>query len=183
MKIGKVSIIGKPNVGKSTFLNVILNKKHAIVSYKPQTTRNNIKGLYCSKESQIIFIDTPGFHKSKNKLDLFLNSNVKKAIKESDLFLFLTDPGRDLDEEDFSLIKFIKNNQDQIIVLLTKNDLYNESIIEKRIMEINNIINPKKIFSISSIKQDNIKNLMKYISDNLIESEFKLIEGDDIEKV
>ena len=82
MKIGYVSIIGKPNVGKSTLINNILDRKVSIATFKLQTTRNKIYASYQGEDSQIIFIDTPGFHNSKNKLDLFLNSEVKSSLKK-----------------------------------------------------------------------------------------------------
>ncbi len=89
MKSFTTTIIGKPNVGKSTLINTLLNKHISIVSNKPQTTRNNIKALYEEKDFQLIIIDTPGYHKPKNKLDMFLNSQVRQSFKEADGYFFL----------------------------------------------------------------------------------------------
>jgi len=100
IKSGYVCITGKPNVGKSSLINTITSNKTAIVSYKSQTTRNQIKAIYQDQFSKIIFIDTPGLHFAKNKLDLFLNSQVKQAYKQSDLVLLLVDLTKSLDDED-----------------------------------------------------------------------------------
>ena len=85
---GFVSIIGRPNVGKSTFLNYVIGQKIAIMSNKPQTTRNKIQGVYTSEHSQIIFIDTPGIHKPKHKLGDFMMKVAQNTLKEVDVILF-----------------------------------------------------------------------------------------------
>ena len=95
----------KPNVGTSTLITQIFNQKLAITSFKPQTTRNKIMGIFKDYNSHIIFIDTPGMHNPKNKLDMFLNSEVKNSLKLSDITLFLLDPTREIDEEDLEIIK------------------------------------------------------------------------------
>ncbi|MDE5841832.1 MAG: 50S ribosome-binding GTPase, partial [Malacoplasma sp.] len=101
MKYVSVSIVGKPNVGKSTLINGIFEKEVVISSNKPQTTRNMIELTYdYDKDYLINFIDTPGLHNPKNKLDLFLNSQVKASLKKSDLVLFIFDVSREFDEED-----------------------------------------------------------------------------------
>ena len=91
MKSGTVSIVGRPNVGKSTLLNKILNKKIAITSDKSGTTRNIILGVYNDDDSQIVFVDTPGIHKPQNKLGTVLNKQAYYSINDVDVILFLTD--------------------------------------------------------------------------------------------
>ena len=88
-KSGFVSIIGRPNVGKSTFLNRIIGQKIAIMSDKPQTTRNKIQGVYTENDSQVIFIDTPGIHKPKHKLGDFMVKMAQTTLKEVDIVLFM----------------------------------------------------------------------------------------------
>ena len=89
MKSGFVSLIGRPNVGKSTLLNTLINQKIAITSNKPQTTRNIIQGIYNEDGYQIVFVDTPGIHKPKHKLGEYMVNSAKDSIKEVDLVLFL----------------------------------------------------------------------------------------------
>ena len=89
MKVGVVSLVGRPNAGKSTLLNSIIGEKVAITSDKPQTTRNNIQGIYNDDDSQIIFVDTPGVHKPKNKLGKYLNRESYSSMIGVDLILFL----------------------------------------------------------------------------------------------
>ena len=91
MKSGFVGIIGRPNVGKSTLLNSIIGEKVAITSNKAQTTRNAIRGIYTDDECQIVFIDTPGIHKPKNKLGSYLTNTAVNTLNEVDVILFLVD--------------------------------------------------------------------------------------------
>ena len=98
-KSGFVTIVGRPNVGKSTLLNQIMGEKLSIVSNKPQTTRNNIQTILTGDDYQIVFVDTPGIHKPKHKLGEFMVNSAKESIKEVDLVLFLINPVMKLEEE------------------------------------------------------------------------------------
>ena len=100
MRSGFVSIVGRPNVGKSTLLNNILERKVAITSSKAQTTRNIIQGIYTTNEVQIVFIDTPGIHKPMNKLGNILNKEAYTMIQDVDLVLFLTNPDDEIGRGD-----------------------------------------------------------------------------------
>ena len=100
MKSGFVSIIGRPNVGKSTLINTIINKKIAITSDKAQTTRNIIQGVYNEKDTQIVFVDTPGIHKPINKLGKILNKETYALTKDVDAILFVVDASVNLGSGD-----------------------------------------------------------------------------------
>ena len=91
-KAGFVSMIGRPNVGKSTLMNRIIGQKIAITSDKPQTTRNRIRTVYTTDEAQIVFLDTPGIHKTKNKLGEYMVNAAKSALNDSDVILFVVEP-------------------------------------------------------------------------------------------
>ena len=91
MKSGFIGLVGRPNVGKSTLLNAIMGKKLAITSNKPQTTRNLIQGIYNDEDSQMVFVDTPGIHKPKNKLGKILNKQTYLTFNDVDILLFLVD--------------------------------------------------------------------------------------------
>ncbi|WP_033161122.1 GTPase Era [[Mycoplasma] collis] len=122
MKSCFVSIIGRPNVGKSSLLNKILNYNLSIVSAKAQTTRDKINGIYNDEEYQIIFTDTPGIHKSQQKLGDSLNKNSYEAINEADLVLFLTPENEKIAKGDLMIIEKLKNIKNKIAVI-TKVDL------------------------------------------------------------
>ena len=108
MKSGFVAIIGRPNVGKSTLINNIIGHKVAITSNKPQTTRNNIQGIYNTKDTQIIFVDTPGIHKPKHKLGEFLNKQAYYTINDVDVVVMLVDASAPLGPGDKYIIEELK---------------------------------------------------------------------------
>lgn len=167
-KSGFVTILGEPNVGKSTFLNAIIGEKIAITSKKPQTTRKNMKGIYTDDDSQIIFVDTPGIHKSKNKLDEYMDLSIKKSLDDVDLILYLIDIKNiecDKISEDFKLIKKTKQYK---LLIINKIDLYDniddvKSELFSKIdeVDIKNIFNDT--FYISSLKNKNITELINKI--------------------
>ncbi|MEG1820761.1 MAG: GTPase Era, partial [Malacoplasma sp.] len=169
MLFGNVIISGKPNVGKSTLINVIFNKKVSIVSRKPQTTRNQINQLFVTDKYSIMFYDTPGYHKPKNKLDLFLNYEVRKSLKIQDITLFLFDPTRERDsEDDILLSELTKYKVTKMILVVTKIDMinFNDEIKEK--MELlAKEIKAFKIIYISSFNDKDIQKLLALIEENL----------------
>lgn len=107
MKSGFVALIGRPNVGKSTILNAILQSKISIVTPKSQTTRDNIQGIYNDDESQIIFVDTPGIHKPHNDLGVALDKMAYSTIRNCDLAVFVVDASKDFNDGDQFLLSLI----------------------------------------------------------------------------
>ena len=122
MKSGFVSLIGRPNVGKSTLLNSIIGKKIAITSDKPQTTRNMIQGIYNDEETQIVFVDTPGIHKPNHKLGKYLNKQAYYSIDDVDVILFLVDAKEELGGGDKYIIEKLKEANKPVILILNKID-------------------------------------------------------------
>ncbi|MEG1353990.1 MAG: GTPase Era [Malacoplasma sp.] len=169
MIFGNVIISGKPNVGKSTLINAIFNKKVSIVSRKPQTTRNQINKLFVTDKYSIMFYDTPGYHTPKNKLDLFLNYEVRKSLKIQDVTLFLFDPTRERDNEDDVLLSELKKYKiSKIILVVTKIDLVNFTDEIKQKIEMLAIeINAFKTIYISSLNDKDIQKLLTLIVENL----------------
>lgn len=122
MKCGYVAVLGLPNAGKSSLVNRLVGEEVAIVSKRIQTTRNNILGICNGENFQIVFIDTPGIHHSKNKLDRFMMKNVRNAITTADVILYLVDLGKTVSDEEKDYIKTLKGKAEKVIVVLTKSD-------------------------------------------------------------
>ena len=122
MKCGYVAVLGLPNAGKSSLVNRLVGEEVAIVSKRIQTTRNNILGICNGENFQIVFIDTPGIHHSKNKLDRFMMKNVRNAITTADVILYLIDLGKTVSDEEKDYIKTLKGKAEKVIVVLTKSD-------------------------------------------------------------
>ena len=163
MKSGFVSIIGRPNVGKSTLLNAILDFKVAIVSDVSGTTRNIIEGIYNDSDSQIIFMDTPGIHKPQNKLGRILNKESYSLTKEVDAILFVVDAKKGLGRGDEFILETLKKTASPVILVLNKIDgLKNEEIMY-RINEYKDLYPFSDIVPISALKHDNITRLIKVI--------------------
>ncbi len=164
MKSGFVSIVGRPNVGKSTLLNSIIGTKIAITSKTAQTTRNMIQGIYNDKNLQIIFVDTPGIHKAKDKLGRVLNKQAYYSLSDVDLILFLTDVTQKLGKGDKFILEKLKENNIPVILVLNKIDKITHEQILPIIDEYKDLFPFKEIVPISAIKHKNIDELIKVIS-------------------
>ena len=132
MKSGFVSFIGRPNVGKSTLLNSILGKRVAITSDKPQTTRNLVQGIYNDRDSQIIFVDTPGIHKPQNKLGRVLNKQAYFTINDVDIVIMVVDISEKIGKGDSFVIEVLKNIDKPVFLVINKiYKLPREEILKK----------------------------------------------------
>lgn len=170
MKAGFVSIVGRPNVGKSTLLNKILKTKLAITSDKVGTTRNNIVGVYNDETSQIVFTDTPGIAKANDRLGEFLN-NLAYSSFETDVVLFLVDIASGFGKNDRKILEKIKQDNSKIILVLTKTDLIKKEELIKRIIEVKDLYDFSSIVPISSYKDETIEELLTVIKDTLEEKD------------
>lgn len=171
MKSGFVGIIGRPNVGKSSLLNTIMGKKIAITSNKPQTTRNNIQGIYNDEETQMVFVDTPGIHKPKNKLGKLLNKEAYFSMNDTDVILFVVDISTPLGKGDKFIIDMLSEVNKPVILVLNKIDRLPKEQILLKIAEYKDLYNFAEIVPISAIKKDNVDRLLdvikKYLNDNM----------------
>lgn len=171
MKSGFVSIIGRPNVGKSTLLNAILDFKVAIISNKAGTTRNIIQGIYNDPDTQIVFMDTPGIHKPKNKLGKFLNKESYALTKDVDAILFVVDAKEGIGTGDRFILETLKKSESPVILVLNKIDCLNNEGIIGRIEEYKDIFPFAEIVPVSALKKDNVGRLIevikKYLTDNV----------------
>ncbi|AEJ60853.1 GTP-binding protein Era-like-protein [Spirochaeta thermophila DSM 6578] len=123
MKVAVCAIVGRPSSGKSTLLNTLCGRKVAITSPVPQTTRNRIRGIVTEERGQIVFIDTPGYHHSEKKFNLFLKEQVIEALKEVDEILYLVDSTRSVGEEEHELIELVKQAGKPVVIALNKIDI------------------------------------------------------------
>ena len=163
MKSGFVSIVGRPNVGKSTLLNTILERKIAITSNVSGTTRNVIQGIYNDEDSQIVFIDTPGIHKPVNKLGSIMNNQAYHMISEVDIILFLIDVTKPFGKGDNFVLDKVKDLNKPIFLILNKVDLISKQDLFKIIDEYSKLYNFDEIIPLSAMKNDNIDDLIKTI--------------------
>ena len=122
LKSGFVTLIGRPNVGKSTLMNRLIGQKIAITSKKPQTTRNRIQTVYTSEEGQIVFLDTPGIHKSKNKLGDYMVNVAERTISEVDVILWLVEPTDYIGAGEQHIIQKLKRTSNPVILVVNKID-------------------------------------------------------------
>ena len=168
IKTGTVVITGKPNVGKSTLINTIANKLIAITSPKPQTTRNKIKFTYNDDKNKIAFIDTPGYHIPNNKLDMFLNSEIKNAYKLADIALLVIDLTREIDQEDIEVINIIKSyNVKKVILVLNKIDVAKQGIDQKYEAKVKELIEISQVIKICANKIESVKEVLDTIHNHL----------------
>ncbi|WLR43981.1 GTPase Era [Bacillus carboniphilus] len=160
---GFVSIVGRPNVGKSTFLNHVIGQKIAIMSDKPQTTRNTIQGVYTTSDSQIVFIDTPGIHKPKHKLGDFMIKVAQNTFKEVDLILFMVNGQEGLGRGDQFIIESLKNVKTPVFLVINKIDRIHPEEILSIIDQYNKLFPFKEIIPISALQGNNVETLLSQI--------------------
>lgn len=170
MRCGFVSLVGRPNVGKSTLLNRILGMKLAITSNVSGTTRNIIEGIYNDDEAQIVFVDTPGIHKPNNKLGSLMNKKAYNYTDGVDVVLFLVDISKGFGKGDQFILDRIKEKNSPVFLLLNKIDLVKDKrVLLEKINELKELYDFKEIIPISALKDDNISLLIDCIKKYLPE--------------
>ncbi len=177
MRSGTVSIVGRPNVGKSTLLNKILEKKIAITSDKAGTTRNLILGVYNDDDSQIVFVDTPGIHKPEHKLGNVLNKKAYLMTSDVDLVLFVVDISKGFGKGDNFILDRLKQEEAKVILILNKVDNIKPDELIKKIDELKEIYDFLEIIPTSAIKGININDLIKTLK-KYLPNDFKYYEDD-----
>lgn len=162
-KSGFVTIIGRPNVGKSTLANAILGEKIAIMSDKPQTTRNRINAIYTDNDCQIVFIDTPGLHKPKTKLGDFMVTSALDTLKEVDAVVYMIDDSDKIGPGDQFILEQLQNIKTPVILAVNKVDLIPPELYVKIVNNYKDYSFIKEVISISALNAKNIELLMKHI--------------------
>ena len=168
-KSGFVAIVGRPNVGKSTFMNYVLGQKIAIMSDKAQTTRNKIQGVYTNQNCQIVFLDTPGIHKPKHELGNFMVESAYSALKEVDAVLFMVNAAEKRGPGDDFIIEKLKKIKTPVILVLNKIDLISPDELLDRVESYQETIPFAGIIPISVLQGNNVQELMITLTNHLPE--------------
>ncbi|MBU3105234.1 GTPase Era [Clostridium gasigenes] len=168
-KSGFITIVGRPNVGKSTLLNKIMGEKLSIVSNKPQTTRNNIQTILTKEDYQMVFVDTPGIHKPKHKLGEYMVNSAKDSMKEVDLVLFLVNPDEEIGRGDAFILEALKNQKAPVFLVLNKIDESTQERVAKTLQLFAKEMDFKEIIPISARKGRNVDKLIELMVGNMPE--------------
>ncbi len=162
-KSGFVTIVGRPNVGKSTLMNNIIGQKIAITSNKPQTTRNRIQTVYTCDRGQIVFLDTPGIHKAKNKLGEYMVSVVNKTLSEVDVCLWIVEPTTYIGVNEQQIAEQLKHVKVPVILVINKVDTVKKDEILKFISAYKNVMSFEDIVPVSAKTGNNVDTLIDVI--------------------
>ncbi|GIN20027.1 MAG TPA: GTPase Era [Bacillus bacterium] len=168
-KSGFISIIGRPNVGKSTFLNRVIGQKIAIMSDKPQTTRNKVQGVLTTNDAQMVFIDTPGIHKPKHKLGDFMIKLAINTFKEVDLILFMINAEEGYGRGDEFIIEQLKNVKTPVFLVINKIDQVHPDQLIVLIEQYKDMYPFKEVIPISALEGNNVERLIQQIKEYLPE--------------
>lgn len=169
MKSGIVAVVGRANAGKSTLVNVLVGEKVAIVSPKPQTTRDRILGILNGEDYQIAFVDTPGIYKADNLLNSVMQKTTSDSVNDVDLVLFVIDAHEGISEADKKILKKYSGGQVPVILVLTKTDIMSESLLISELKQLST--ENLEVVPVSARKGKNIKELLKVIISKLPEGE------------
>ncbi|MCR4903784.1 MAG: GTPase Era [Butyrivibrio sp.] len=162
-KTGFITLIGRPNVGKSTLMNQMIGMKIAITSNKPQTTRNRIQTVYTDDEAQMIFLDTPGIHESKNKLGEYMVKVAQSTLDEVDIILWLVEPSTFIGAGEQEIIKKLKKSKKPVILVINKIDTVDKEKLSSFIERYQKEMDFAEIICTSALKRENIDTLMDAI--------------------
>ncbi|MDN7226872.1 GTPase Era [Planococcus liqunii] len=168
-KSGFISIIGRPNVGKSTFLNRVVGQKIAIMSDKPQTTRNKVQGVVTTNDSQMVFIDTPGINEPRHKLGDFMLRVAKNTFREVDVLLFVASADDRIGKQDRFVLDMLKGIDVPVFLVLNKIDQVHPDNLPKIIEGYRNEFDFKEAIPISALQGNNVENLLAKITEYLPE--------------
>ncbi|MEY9972468.1 GTP-binding protein Era [Lysinibacillus sp. RC46] len=168
-KSGFISIIGRPNVGKSTFLNRVIGQKIAIMSDKPQTTRNKVQGVLTTNDSQMIFIDTPGIHKPKHKLGDFMLKVSKNTLREVDVIMFMVNAEQKLGKGDEFILEMLAGNPTPVFLVINKIDQIHPDELIGIIESYKERYDFAEIVPISALQGNNVENLLTTLTKYLPE--------------
>ena len=160
-KSGFAALIGRPNVGKSTLMNCLIGQKIAITSNKPQTTRNRIQTVYTSSQGQIVFVDTPGIHKSRNRLGDYMVRVASRSLREVDVILYLVEPSTYIGAGERQIMEELQKIDTPVILVINKIDTVKKEELLVLIDLYRKQMDFAEIVPVSALKDDNTKELIK----------------------
>ncbi len=173
IKCGFVAVVGKPNAGKSSLINAIIGEKVSIVSPKPQTTRNNILGIYNSEHSQIVFVDTPGINKTATGLDKFMQKSIKGAVSDVNVVVVVCDITKGVQRTELDLVEKYNKGKIPVVLVLSKIDLVKDEVVFKTLQDLSPIADKCEIVPLSSTKGKNVSTLIEVVEKFLPEVDEK----------
>ena len=177
-KCAVVAVIGKPNAGKSSLVNALVGEKVSIVSPKPQTTRNNILGIYNTTDCQIVFVDTPGINKTDTGLDTFMQKSIKGAVSDVNAVIIVTDITKQFSESEKQLIDNYNAKKIPVIIVLTKIDLVSDEKVFSSLSSFMPLMDKCEVVPVSSLKHKNLETLIEVVGKYLVEMEDKFYDDD-----
>lgn len=162
-KSGFVTLIGRPNVGKSTLMNHLIGQKIAITSHKPQTTRNRIQTVYTDERGQIIFLDTPGMNKAKNKLGEYMLNVAQHTLKEVDVILWLVEPTTYIGQNERYIVEQLKKVKTPVVLIINKVDTVEQETLSQAIATYRELLDYEKVIPVSALRSRNLDTVLETI--------------------
>lgn len=181
-KCGFIALAGRPNAGKSTFLNKVLGEKISIVSDKPQTTRDCILGIYQGKQTQIGFLDLPGVHKPQHAMNRMMMRSVNTGLEDADVIFHFIDVSQTIGSGDRFVRDFLKKRDVPVILVANKMDLVNKSKVLPTLQLLQDEFDPKELVPISALEGDNTERLLEIGAQYLPEADFRFDEDEITDK-
>ena len=178
-KSGFLALVGKPNAGKSTLLNSLIQQKVSIVSPKPQTTRNKVLGIWTEDDCQMVFVDMPGIIKPKNTLGQYMEKSIDSGVRDVDAIVYVTDGHKGISDEDIELMQKYGAKDVPMVVVVSKTDICQPEKLMLELAKLNDLSFVKEIYCISAKRNRNVsqlkEGLKKYLSDSI-----KYFDDDDV---
>ncbi len=178
-KSGFLALVGKPNAGKSTLLNSLIQQKVSIVSPKPQTTRNKVLGIWTEDDCQMVFVDMPGIIKPKNTLGQYMEKSIDSGVRDVDAIVYVTDGHKGISDEDIELMQKYGDKEVPMVVVVSKTDICQPEKLMVELAKLNDLTFIKEIYCISAKRNRNVgqlkEGLKKYLTDSI-----KYFDDDDV---
>lgn len=169
-KSGYIALVGRPNAGKSTLLNALIEQKISIVSHHPQTTRDKVLGIWTDEQAQMIFLDTPGVFSPKDALGQYMTKSIESGVRDVDCIVVVMDGHKNIMESDLEILEKYLKTDTPVVAVVTKTDISQPETLMPQLAKLNNFDKLKSIFAVSARKNKNIKQLRDHLKQYLTEN-------------